>query len=31
MSVGVRLLTLLNNIGVAAEILGMIVFALVVC
>ncbi len=28
-SVGVRLLALLNNIGVAAEILGMIVFALV--
>ena len=28
-SVGVRLLTFLNNIGVAAEILGMIVFALV--
>jgi amino acid transporter len=26
---GVRLLTMLNNIGVAAEILGMIVFALV--
>ena len=28
-SVGVRLLAFLNNIGVAAEILGMIVFALV--
>jgi amino acid transporter len=28
-SVGVRLLAMLNNIGVAAEILGMIVFALV--
>ena len=28
-SVGVRLLTFLNNIGVVAEILGMIVFALV--
>ncbi|MDP9468697.1 MAG: amino acid permease [Chloroflexota bacterium] len=28
-AVGVRLLTLLNNIGVAAEILGMVVFALI--
>jgi amino acid transporter len=28
-SVGVRLLALLNNLGVAAEILGMVVFALI--